>query len=360
MLALNLNITINTINLKSFQNANNEPVSDPRLRWSLTSGRLGPTMSTRARTRTQSKAKYKREAWNYVFTKIFQTYPPFILSAIFYTVISWPGLLSSSATWLLLPTGLVLFLITILYLYLAKSIHWAWSFLTTATTIGLCLTTNRSRVAVIYILLVSPCLMGVLAPGFFFVYAVILLLVACLVYWVQYFFYVRLGWRFVVRLPRFRNSGSFSQSRLCKSCRDMLHRSQLLFGTWTNLARVEQSLQLHTTVERMKTSRQECDLCDAFLSREVENRRTSASTVAQRNYGGVTYTSANLESGGPVVKIWKDKPWSLDRLLSIGSSLPSPECHMQLHAPNFDSEVINVSEGMSQVADTYTSNALTM
>ena len=116
--------------------------------------------------------------------------------------------------------------------------------------------------------------------------------------------------RLVIRLPRYRRLDPFARSKLCTSCRGVLQKSSLLFGTWRMITWVEEWHPLDKTTEEMQQLWRICNLCEILLSQraESEGQLVAANSSSTANYGTISSAHATkslcgLESGSIKIKI---------------------------------------------------------
>ncbi|KAG4436102.1 hypothetical protein IFR05_008422 [Cadophora sp. M221] len=101
-------------------------------------------------------------------------------------------------------------------------------------------------------------------------------------YIVRYAFYSSLGWRYVVRLPRWRNQSPFRT--VCEECKAVFSRSGLIFGTRMFVTRVVESHQIHLSQDRDCVM---CSLLSALYDEidQTEQPKPSPAPAPPSGYG---------------------------------------------------------------------------
>jgi hypothetical protein len=130
-----------------------------------------------------------------------------------------------------------------------------------------------------------------------------------IVSWLPFVLYRCSFRRLMVRLPRYRRADIYENSKLCNSCRNVLNSSSLLLGSWTILIRTEELHPFYGSIEEMQRSWQGCNLCEALLSQNKEDKNQNADEVVwRRDYGTISSAASfrsisALEKGALAVRI---------------------------------------------------------
>jgi hypothetical protein len=105
---------------------------------------------------------------------------------------------------------------------------------------------------------------------------------------------------FVIRLPRYPNTGASNHNHLCDTCQNIVRNSQILLGAkWGFVWPFER--HLHNTLTGLQNPASDCHLC-SLLARSIAKDILNSYTLPTTQYG--TFSAAEVKLK---LRIWEQK-----------------------------------------------------